>query len=115
MWVTNSSCGVSPVHYEMKGYNTLLGSHYDKYEIDYSDYSNSFPASIFVLKSNGKERMIILWPADCGISGAVLNMSHNDFSPNNVDSKQVNKVQINSYIKKFKLILTFFPFKSILT
>ncbi|KAH0631236.1 hypothetical protein JD844_005480, partial [Phrynosoma platyrhinos] len=35
MWVTNTSCGVSPVHYEMKGYNTLLGSHYDKYEIDY--------------------------------------------------------------------------------
>ncbi|XP_060113487.1 digestive cysteine proteinase 2-like [Heteronotia binoei] len=52
MWVTNSSCGVSPVHYEMKGYNTLLGSHYDKYEIDYTDYSNSFPASIFVLKPN---------------------------------------------------------------
>ncbi|KAL7980443.1 hypothetical protein Chor_001597, partial [Crotalus horridus] len=52
MWVTNASCGVTPVHYEMKGYNNLLGSHYDKYEIDYSDFSNSFPASIFVLKSN---------------------------------------------------------------
>ncbi|XP_013921030.1 PREDICTED: digestive cysteine proteinase 2-like [Thamnophis sirtalis] len=52
MWVTNASCGVTPVHYEMKGYNNLLGSHYDKYEITYSDFSNSFPASIFVLKSN---------------------------------------------------------------
>nr|XP_056702814.1 digestive cysteine proteinase 2-like [Euleptes europaea] len=52
MWVTNSSCGVSPVHYEMKGYNSLLGSHYDKYEIDYTDYSNSFPTSVFVLKPN---------------------------------------------------------------
>ncbi|KAJ6663430.1 hypothetical protein lerEdw1_009509 [Lerista edwardsae] len=52
MWVTNSSCGVSPVHYEMRGFNSLLGSHYDKYEIDYSDFSNSFPESIFVLKSN---------------------------------------------------------------
>lgn len=54
MWVTNSSCGVSPVHYEMRGYNSLLGSHYDKYEIDYSDFSNSFPESVFVLKSNGE-------------------------------------------------------------
>ncbi|XP_066494604.1 digestive cysteine proteinase 2-like [Tiliqua scincoides] len=52
MWVTNSSCGVSPVRYEMRGYNTLLGSHYDKYEIDYSDFSNSFPESVFVLKPN---------------------------------------------------------------
>ncbi|XP_033013777.1 digestive cysteine proteinase 1-like [Lacerta agilis] len=52
MWVTNSSCGVSPVHYEMKGFNTLLGSHYDKYEIDYTDFSNSFPASVFDLKPN---------------------------------------------------------------
>ncbi|KAL8220712.1 UNVERIFIED_CONTAM: hypothetical protein K2H54_053090 [Gekko kuhli] len=58
MWVTNSSCGVSPVHYEMKGYNTLLGSHYDKYEIDYTDYSNSFPASIFVLKPNEGEECL---------------------------------------------------------
>ena len=24
-----------PVHYEMKGYNTLLGSHYDHYFLDY--------------------------------------------------------------------------------
>uniref|UniRef100_A0A8D2JCV4 Uncharacterized protein n=2 Tax=Varanus komodoensis TaxID=61221 RepID=A0A8D2JCV4_VARKO len=52
MWVTNTSCGVSPVHYEMRGFNTLLGSHYDKYEIDYTDFSNSFPASVFVLKPN---------------------------------------------------------------
>ncbi|KAJ7304260.1 hypothetical protein JRQ81_011800 [Phrynocephalus forsythii] len=52
MWVTNTSCGVSPVHYEMKGYNTLLGSHYDKYEIDYRDFANSFPASVFILKQN---------------------------------------------------------------
>ena len=25
-----------PVHYEMKGYNTLLGSHYDHYFLDYT-------------------------------------------------------------------------------
>ncbi|XP_045511993.1 digestive cysteine proteinase 1 [Pieris brassicae] len=27
-----------PVRYEMKGYNTLLGSHYDHYYIDYAEY-----------------------------------------------------------------------------
>ena len=27
-----------PVHYEMKGYNTLLGSHYDHYYVTYSDF-----------------------------------------------------------------------------
>ncbi|XP_050355875.1 digestive cysteine proteinase 2 isoform X2 [Nymphalis io] len=28
-----------PVRYEMKGYNSLLGSHYDHYYIDYKDYN----------------------------------------------------------------------------
>lgn len=34
---------VKPVHYEMLGYDTLLGSHYDKYEMDFVDYSNEMP------------------------------------------------------------------------
>lgn len=54
LWVTNSSCGVAPVHYEMRGYNSLLGSHYDKYEIAYTDFDNSFPPSIFDLPINGE-------------------------------------------------------------
>lgn len=29
-----------PVRYEMRGYNTLLGSHYDHYYIDYDFYSH---------------------------------------------------------------------------
>ena len=28
-----------PIHYIMKGYNTLLGSHYDKYELYYMNYT----------------------------------------------------------------------------
>ena len=40
-----------PVHYEMLGYDTLLGSHYDKYEIDYSNYSPEMPPpDIFDIK-----------------------------------------------------------------
>ncbi|XP_030644895.1 digestive cysteine proteinase 1 [Chanos chanos] len=42
LWVTRPEGGASPAvphHYEMMGYNTLLGSHYDKYLIDYSDFS----------------------------------------------------------------------------
>jgi hypothetical protein len=27
-----------PVHYEMFGYDTLIGSHFDKYTIDYYNY-----------------------------------------------------------------------------
>ncbi|ETE69319.1 Digestive cysteine proteinase 2, partial [Ophiophagus hannah] len=47
LWMTDGSRGPLPVHYEMKGFNTLLGSHYDKYEIDYTSYSQSFSPSIF--------------------------------------------------------------------
>uniref|UniRef100_A0AAY4DXH4 Peptidase C1A papain C-terminal domain-containing protein n=1 Tax=Denticeps clupeoides TaxID=299321 RepID=A0AAY4DXH4_9TELE len=44
LWVTRPEGGASvaaPVHYEMIGYNTLLGSHYDKYLLDYSDFRTS--------------------------------------------------------------------------
>lgn len=34
---------VEPVHYEMLGFDSLLGSHYDKYEVDYADYSDEMP------------------------------------------------------------------------
>ena len=31
----------NPVRYVMKGYDTLLGSHYDKYYLDYKNYHNT--------------------------------------------------------------------------
>lgn len=62
LWVTNSSCGVAPVHYEMQGYNSLLGSHYDKYEIAYTDFDNSYPPSVFDLPVNGEPRRV---PSPC--------------------------------------------------
>ena len=34
-----------PIRYEMKGFNTLLGSHYDHYYIDYDFYSFEAPSS----------------------------------------------------------------------
>ncbi|XP_007892928.1 digestive cysteine proteinase 1 [Callorhinchus milii] len=49
IWITNSSEGSIPIHYEMKGFNTLLGSHYDKYEIDYTDLQRIVDPSIFKL------------------------------------------------------------------
>ncbi|XP_076127252.1 digestive cysteine proteinase 2 isoform X2 [Alosa pseudoharengus] len=44
LWVTRPEGGPSPptpVHYEMIGYNTLLGSHYDKYLLDYTEFSTN--------------------------------------------------------------------------
>lgn len=67
LWVTNSSCGVAPVHYEMRGYNSLLGSHYDKYEIAYADFDNSYPPSVFDLPVNGEPGM---GRAPCPVRGA---------------------------------------------
>uniref|UniRef100_A0ACB8FR39 Uncharacterized protein n=1 Tax=Sphaerodactylus townsendi TaxID=933632 RepID=A0ACB8FR39_9SAUR len=49
LWVANTPTGLVPVHYEMSGYNTLLGSHYDKYEIDYISFSQIFPSNVFDL------------------------------------------------------------------
>jgi hypothetical protein len=33
-----------PVRYEMKGYNSLLGSHYDHYYLEYEWYSIDTPS-----------------------------------------------------------------------
>lgn len=47
MWVSASPLGPVPVHYEMKGYNTLLSSHYDKYEVDYHTMLYQIDPSVF--------------------------------------------------------------------
>ena len=45
---TSQSEPPNPVHFEMLGYDTLLGSHYDKYLIDFMDYSPLMPpAKVF--------------------------------------------------------------------
>lgn len=49
LWVTNSSRGPVPVHYEMRGFNSLLGSHYDKYEVSYHKFSKRFCSQVFKL------------------------------------------------------------------
>lgn len=41
-----------PVRYEMKGYNSLLGSHYDHYYLDYNIYEpTNIPNAVFQLNS----------------------------------------------------------------
>ncbi|KAK1118855.1 hypothetical protein K0M31_014626 [Melipona bicolor] len=42
-----------PVKYEMRGFNSLLGSHYDHYYIDYDWYSSETPSSeVFEITTN---------------------------------------------------------------
>lgn len=51
MWVTPETN--FPVRYEMMGFDSLLGSHYDKYVIDYSQYNKSpIPESTFETPAN---------------------------------------------------------------
>lgn len=55
LWVTRPEGGAekaepaTPVHYEMMGYNTLLGSHYDKYLVDYQEFSTQVDPKVFSL------------------------------------------------------------------
>ncbi|KAI1297897.1 Counting factor associated protein D [Halotydeus destructor] len=53
LWTTSGPSGPVPVHYEMKGYNSLLGSHYDEYKVTYANYVETTPESkVFDLASN---------------------------------------------------------------
>ncbi|XP_031595963.1 digestive cysteine proteinase 2-like [Oreochromis aureus] len=56
LWVTHSERGADggkdtpiPIHYEMMGYNTLLGSHYDKYLVEYKEFSTEVNPKVFLL------------------------------------------------------------------
>jgi hypothetical protein len=40
MWVKTVEGVNIPVHYEMRGYNNLLGSHYDHYYVSYENFSD---------------------------------------------------------------------------
>ncbi|XP_077283318.1 C1 family peptidase 26-29-p [Arctopsyche grandis] len=42
-----------PVRYEMKGFNSLLGSHYDHYYLDYDEYNiNDISPEVFAVENN---------------------------------------------------------------
>ncbi|KAM9775639.1 digestive cysteine proteinase 2-like [Syngnathus typhle] len=56
LWVTRSEKRAdgrtdppTPLHYEMMGYNTLLGSHFDKYLVDYKEFSSNVDPMVFSL------------------------------------------------------------------
>uniref|UniRef100_A0A8C8R9L4 Counting factor associated protein D n=1 Tax=Pelusios castaneus TaxID=367368 RepID=A0A8C8R9L4_9SAUR len=75
LWVAGSPEGPVPVHYEMRGFNSLLGSHYDKYEIDYSGFSHSFPASVLDLPRD----MECEFPLGDGVEHRLLANPMEDF------------------------------------
>ena len=43
-----------PVYYEMLGYDSLYGSHYDDYKITYDSYTTGFDDSVFDVPIKGK-------------------------------------------------------------
>lgn len=77
-----------PVRYEMRGYNTLLGSHYDHYHLDYDSYKHDdIPDDIFevdqgkscslsVLKDDSSSSLRFLPFFQMSKSTLFFNMSH---------------------------------------
>ena len=45
------------VYYEMMGYDTLLGSHFDEYKVIYNKVSESFAADVFDEEIKGMQFM----------------------------------------------------------
>ncbi|XP_043915938.1 digestive cysteine proteinase 2-like [Protopterus annectens] len=89
-WVSNSTDGhLLPVHYEMRGFNSLLGSHYDKYEIDYTDYRQKVDPDVFNLPSGltcegfpgpGVEHRILVNPMQDFVHTGHKDRSHHVFN-----------------------------------
>ncbi|XP_039367087.1 digestive cysteine proteinase 1-like [Mauremys reevesii] len=81
LWVASSADGPVPVHYEMRGFNSLLGSHYDKYEIDYSNFTRSYPAKVLDLPSG----MECEFPPGDGVEHRILANPMWDFVDRQAD------------------------------
>ncbi|XP_072835989.2 digestive cysteine proteinase 2 [Pogona vitticeps] len=91
-----------PVHYEMWGYNTLLGSHYDKYEIDYTSFSHSFPANVFDLP---QDLTCSHWPG-AGPENTILANPIQEFVGGAGDVSRDHEHLFHRYKKKFRKTYT---------
>nr|XP_061838294.1 digestive cysteine proteinase 1-like [Nerophis lumbriciformis] len=54
LWVSHWEDAATPLHYEMMGYNMLLGSHFDKYLVDYKDFSSYVDPRVLALPEGTK-------------------------------------------------------------
>ncbi len=53
-----------PLYYEMYGYDSLLGSHFDIYKIKYNIYKTEFPDAVFQTAFFGKCRFTLPFTVD---------------------------------------------------
>jgi len=83
MWVSADT--KRPVRYEMMGYDSLLGSHYDRYYVDYHDMSEDFSDDMFIpptgLKCGGfpgpgVKHKAIINPMSVYINGYSAHVDH---------------------------------------
>ncbi|ROL48648.1 Counting factor associated protein D [Anabarilius grahami] len=93
LWVKRPKGNVSPAvpyHFEMKGFNTLLGSYNDKYMIDYSDFSSHTESDIFTppggrtyeeFPDPPEERQILANPLQDYVSTSPVSHAHRLFGP----------------------------------
>ena len=59
MWVKTVEGVTVPVHYEMRGYNNLLGSHYDHYYVDYENFAAE--VRMFTLIKKNPRKLAAVW------------------------------------------------------
>ncbi|XP_069479013.1 digestive cysteine proteinase 2-like [Ambystoma mexicanum] len=96
LWVTNTSRGPEPVHYEMRGFNSLLGSHYDKYEVAYHKFSKRACAKDFKLPEGLKCEG---FPGP-GLEHHILANPMQDFFDRNDGSDRVHRL-FNHYADQY--------------
>ncbi|XP_067281404.1 counting factor associated protein D-like [Pseudorasbora parva] len=79
-----------PYHFEMVGYNTLLGSHNDRYMIDYSNFSSQIESDVFTppggmtyeeFTDPAEEHQILANPLQDYVSTSPVGHAHRLFGP----------------------------------
>uniref|UniRef100_A0A669PGZ4 Counting factor associated protein D n=1 Tax=Phasianus colchicus TaxID=9054 RepID=A0A669PGZ4_PHACC len=95
--VGSSMHGSVPLHFEVRGYNSLLGSHYDKYEIEYSAFGHRFDPSIFQLPQGVQCEQ---WPT-AGPEHRIMANPMQEFVGTAPDTEHVHHHLFHHYKERF--------------
>ncbi|EDO41322.1 predicted protein [Nematostella vectensis] len=89
----------APIHYEMLGFDDLIGSHYDQYELDYSNYSPQAPPEEVFQTPEGLVCTGFPGPGDDDEKSIINNPMQEFVEMHNVE--KVHRV-FDKYVKKHK-------------
>nr|AAI29306.1 Zgc:158580 [Danio rerio] len=122
LWVTRGEAAYSPAtphRFEMEGFNSLLGSHNDKYSIEYSDFCTQSEPDVFTPPAGftceefpdpPEERQILANPFQDYVNTHPVSHAHRMFGPfkekfnRQYESEKEHEERENLFLHTFRFV-----------